>query len=102
MPFETKAYDLRSFAVLSLSCLRNAISGWTLFLSSWVTEMLRMLLDSAVFFFMAIYVAPSAAQYGGDLRSLAVMAAVLLPVGFFLFLRGLKRAGRFGEFTRWT
>lgn len=66
MPFETKAYDLRSFAVLSLSCLRNAISGWTLFLSSWITEMLRMLLDSAVFFFMAIYVAPSAAQYVGE------------------------------------
>ena len=56
--FEYKGDGARAFFGASAHAFRHAMSNWMLFVSSALTDLLRMLLDAAIFFLMALYVAP--------------------------------------------
>jgi ABC-2 type transport system permease protein len=77
MGFEYKRHDAPTFISAALFCLKNAISGWTMFVSSTVIDLLQTFFDATIFFFMAVYVAPGVAEqmapFGGNYAGYVVL-----------------------------
>ena len=78
--FEYKRDGGWAFLAASAHAFRHALSNWMLFVSSAFTDLLRMLLDAAIFFFIALYVAPGLE----DRLVLAGGYATFVVVGFLV------------------
>lgn len=63
MPFELKSSSFNTFVRAAWSCFSNATTGWILFFSSWITDLMQVFFEAVVFFYMATYVAPGASAY---------------------------------------
>lgn len=91
MQFELKRSDIKSYLVAAWFCLRNAIFGWTLYLTSSAMDLLQTFFGAAGFFFLATYVGsgvePYIRQLGGDYAAYVVFG--FLAAGL---LSGLMRS----------